>query len=280
MPSEGRKYLLKEEVTKCGVIFELDFISRLMRIHVGGAPVKELIIMLDGPLNNIIWLLAPLDDKQASSGDVFTWNGEELKLWRLGLGSCYCCCWTCEGGRNNFIINLVVVFFLIFPLSDRDQLLPIDILDSVCFKGKYVELNIPPLSAGQPRDGSPINVVVVTKIKRDSFTLLCVHNVEYIVMDDLDSTPLFIFTTGTLSFFCRYVVLGRTSPCLFLADGLADSFGDGGGMFKAEPSGSVALERANTVVAAARLLLSLGLGLRLALLFFKRSHWFFCDCAH
>jgi hypothetical protein len=40
--------------------------------------------------------------------------------------------------------------------------------------------------------------------------------------------PFLILTDAILSFFWREVVLDRTSPCLFLADGLADSFGDGG----------------------------------------------------
>jgi hypothetical protein len=83
--------------------------------------------------------------------------------------------------------------------------------------------------------------------------------------------PFLIFTAGTLSFFWRDVVLGRTSPCLFLADGLADSFGVGGDRLKVEPSGFVAVERANGVVAATRLiinlLLLLGLGLGVALVF-------------
>jgi hypothetical protein len=57
------------------------------------------------------------------------------------------------------------------------------------------------------------------------------------------------------------VVLGKTSPCLFLADGLAASFGVWGDMV--EPSGSAAVERANGVVAEARLLINLVLGLSL-----------------
>jgi hypothetical protein len=73
--------------------------------------------------------------------------------------------------------------------------------------------------------------------------------------------PFLIFTTGTLSFFWSDVVLGRTSSCLFLADGLAGSFGVGGDRLKVEPSGSVAVERAHGVVAAAQLLLNLVLGL-------------------